>query len=139
MIRKEGDVFVLYSKDGSRVLKRSKSREAVEKHEEFIKRFDEGGKVEGEEEGEVEESTPMMQKPKEQPFKPKLHFPESKRTHGVDMRLDYIEGTASQGFHGGASASVGPVRVSAQGAYSPDGKLTVKPKVSVKIPIGRKK
>jgi len=131
MIRKEGDVFVLYSKDGSRVLKRSKSREAVEKHEEFVKRFDEGGEVEG--------STPMIQKPKEQPFKPKLHFPESKRTHGVDMRLDYIQGTANQGFYGGASAGVGPVRVSAQGAYSPDGKLTVTPKVSVKIPIGRKK
>jgi predicted CopG family antitoxin len=39
IIKKEGDLFVLYSHDGSRVLGRAKTRKAIEKRERQVQFF----------------------------------------------------------------------------------------------------
>ena len=92
-----------------------------------------GIKIEG------EKQTNPMKKPQEKPFQPNLHMPKQSPKRGVVARVDYLEGAPKTGFYGGVSATSGPVSVRAQGSYSPDGKVSIKPSVSVRIPIGGKK
>ena len=92
-----------------------------------------GTKIEG------EKQTNPMRRPKEKPFQPDLHMPKQSPKRGVDVNVDYLEGAPKTGFYGGISATSGPVRVSAQGSYSPDGKVSITPSVSVRIPIRGKR